>query len=149
MKDREGNFLFKDRLGDTFRWKGENVSTGEVASILSDHPAVHEVNVFGVSLPHHDGRAGCAAIVLKESADMNDLASFARQRLPKYAVPLFLRFMQSLPLTGTHKQQKYQLVTEGVEPDNVTDKFYWLQGDQYVDFESAHWQKLRHGVIKL
>ncbi|MBE3048105.1 AMP-binding protein, partial [Candidatus Bathyarchaeota archaeon] len=67
--DSEGRIFFTDRIGDTFRWKSENVSTMEVGHVMGLHPGIHEANVYGVQLPHHDGRAGCAALVLNGEVD--------------------------------------------------------------------------------
>ncbi len=90
--DADGRVFFVDRIGDTFRWKSENVSTAEVAEAIGDHPAVHEVNVYGVEIPHHDGRAGCAAIVLSTTDPgpevLRSLAEHVGAALPRYAAPL-------------------------------------------------------------
>ena len=92
-KDEKGFFYFCDRIGDTFRWKGENVSTTEVAEILSIFPGLKEVNVYGVEVKGTDGRAGMAAIVADHSLDFAKLGAHAAKELPAYAVPLFLRIL--------------------------------------------------------
>jgi len=89
--DDKGYFYFCDRIGDTFRWKGENVSTTEVAEVLSVFPGVKEVNVYGVEVKGADGRAGMAAMVLDDNIDLKGLATHAIKDLPSYAVPVFLR----------------------------------------------------------
>ncbi|KAI0144464.1 acetyl-CoA synthetase-like protein [Xylariaceae sp. FL1272] len=154
--DYEGRIYFHDRIGDTFRWKSENVATTEVSAMIGMHPAVDEANVYGVELPHHDGRAGCAAITLKTSTPdaetMRSLAQHARDKLPKYAVPLFLRFGKGLTtaMTGTNKQQKHNLRVEGVNPVKVgDDEIFWLQGDTYVKFHKTDWDRLDAGQVKL
>ncbi|RDA86499.1 hypothetical protein CP532_2017 [Ophiocordyceps camponoti-leonardi (nom. inval.)] len=120
--DADGTVYFVDRIGDTFRWKSENVSTAEVQDILGRHPLVREANVYGVSLPNHDGRAGCASVCLAEpeaskeapSGDvLRSLAAHVRATLPSYARPLFLRLVPAVGQVGhttaTNKQQKHHL----------------------------------------
>jgi acyl-CoA synthetase (AMP-forming)/AMP-acid ligase II len=151
-KDAEGRSYFVDRIGDTFRWKSENVSTNEVSEVLGYHEAVHEANVYGVELPHHDGRAGCAAVVLASPPSphlMRSLADHARQ-LPRFAVPLFLRVTRGGPVTGTNKQQKHVLRAEGVAPHAVVeDQMYWLKEGTYAEFTPADWEELSAGRVKL
>jgi acyl-CoA synthetase (AMP-forming)/AMP-acid ligase II len=153
-------------LGDTFRWKGENVSTAEVADILGQHPHVHEANVYGVSLPNHDGRAGCAAIELSSAAklrpDWKGLAQFARANLPRYAVPLFIRVVGGETGdmgTHNHKQDKMPYRTEGVDPalrgtkvpKGGSDEIYWLppKEDAYVPFTQGTWNDIVSRKLKL
>jgi acyl-CoA synthetase (AMP-forming)/AMP-acid ligase II len=164
--DRDGRWFFSDRLGDTFRWKSENVSTGEVSEVLGVHPEVHEANVYGVALPNHDGRAGCAAIVFKQqiSSDqasnsaiepsgevLASLATHALKNLPRFAAPLFLRVTTQMQSTGNNKQQKHVLRTEGVDPARVSKKdlIYWLQGDTYVPFGQNDWDRMNGGQVRL
>ncbi|KAJ5156393.1 Isopenicillin N epimerase component 1 [Penicillium capsulatum] len=163
--DKEGRWYFSDRLGDTFRWKSENVSTNEVAEILGAHPEVHEANVYGVALPNHDGRAGCAAIVLNQqlasgssssaiepsAALLESLASHVLKGLPRFAVPVFLRVMPEMQATGNFKQQKHVLRTEGVDISRVSkkDHLYWLQGNTYVPFEQKDWDRVNSGQARL
>jgi citronellyl-CoA synthetase len=113
---------FVDRVGDTFRWKGENVSTNEVAEVLNTFGQVAESTVYGVQVPGADGRAGMAAVVLRCPIGELDLQGFARHvrsQLPPYAVPVFLRFQQELEVTGTFKQLKGDLKKQGFDPDAV------------------------------
>ncbi|KAL4926609.1 putative long-chain fatty acid transporter [Aspergillus undulatus] len=163
--DKEGRWYFSDRLGDTFRWKSENVSTSEVSEVLGGHAEVHEANVYGVTLPNHDGRAGCAAIVFRKqltAADqsvllepspetLKSVAAHALRNLPRFAAPLFLRVTPEMQATGNNKQQKHVLRTQGVDPGKVgpTDKLFWLQGDTYLPFELRDWDKLQAGQVKL
>ena len=151
--DDEGRSYFSDRIGDTFRWKAENVSTNEVSEALGNHPAVHEANVYGVELPHHDGRAGCVALVLAEKPNeklLNDLARHAKDRLPKFAVPVFLRLITEMQLTGTNKQQKHVVRMQGVDPEKVgEDVIYWLKDDTYTRFTEEDWRELNAGRVKL
>ncbi|KAJ5294332.1 hypothetical protein PENANT_c006G09894 [Penicillium antarcticum] len=164
--DRDGRWFFSDRLGDTFRWKSENVSTGEVSEVLGVHPEVQEANVYGVALPNHDGRAGCAAIVFKQqissgkqsdsalepsSEVLDSLAAHSLKNLPRFATPLFLRVTPEMQSTGNNKQQKHVLRTEGVDPALVSKKdlVYWLQGDTYVPFKQKDWDRMNGGQVRL
>jgi acyl-CoA synthetase (AMP-forming)/AMP-acid ligase II len=153
--DKEGRMYFHDRIGDTFRWKSENVATTEVSQMLGLHPSVQEANVYGVQLPNHDGRAGCVALVLKEQPSevvMRSLAQHGKKMLPKYAVPIFLRLVKDggLSVTGTNKHQKQELRTQGVEPSKMgDDELWWLKGDTYVRFGQKDWQELNGGRVKL
>ncbi|WP_374571719.1 long-chain-acyl-CoA synthetase [Acinetobacter sp.] len=117
---------FVDRLGDTFRWKGENVSTTEVENALSEYEKIAEAVVYGVEIPHTNGRAGMAAITLADGAaldeaDCGKMAAEFRKCLPAYAVPLFLRVQQQAETTGTFKYQKSKLKEQAFNP-NATDE---------------------------
>ncbi|KAI6080644.1 acetyl-CoA synthetase-like protein [Hypoxylon rubiginosum] len=153
--DTEGRMYFHDRIGDTFRWKSENVATTEVSESLGAHPAVGHANVYGVQLPNHDGRAGCAAISLSRNLDdalLRSLAEHTRDRLPKYAVPIFLRVGNGLTaaVTGTLKQQKHDLRLQGVDPGRVgDDELFWLKDGTYVKFGQRDWDRLNAGQVKL
>ncbi|KAI4129275.1 MAG: hypothetical protein LQ338_002327 [Usnochroma carphineum] len=155
--DKEGRWWFCDRIGDTFRWKSENVSTAEVSEVLGTHPAIEEANVYGVELPHHEGRAGCAAVksTLNHEVDQKTLDAVARHvrdRLPRYAVPLFLRFTKNMQATGNNKQQKHILRAEGVNPEtirNTGDQIFWLRGGRYEIFDDHDWKTLEAGRVKL
>ncbi|EME50047.1 hypothetical protein DOTSEDRAFT_68786 [Dothistroma septosporum NZE10] len=156
-RDVDGRWWFVDRIGDTYRWKGENVSTAEVSEALGSHSALQEANVYGVQLPNHDGRAGCAAIGLSEGRTLDDalaaeLASHTRKRLPKYAVPLFLRVLSEFEVTGTLKHQKVSLRNEGVDPSKTGDDvLFWLppNSDRYVQFNRNDWERIVAGSAKL
>ena len=126
-RDARGYYYFVDRIGDTFRWKGENVSTTEVAETISAYPGVLEATVYGVAVPGHDGRAGMAAVVVDNVAefDLAGLHGELVERLPAYARPLFLRFRPKLDLTGTFKPRKVELVTQGFDPERCGDPIYF------------------------
>lgn len=157
-QDADGRVYFVDRLGDTFRWKSENVSTNEVADTIGEFPQVAETNVYGVLVPGYDGRAGAASIVMADGVtestfDFTALAKHARARLPGYAVPLFLRVTHALEYTGTLKIQKGRLKKEGVDPDKITgeDKLYWLppSSDRYLPFGKKDWQGILDKSVRL
>ncbi|TNY18949.1 putative bifunctional fatty acid transporter/acyl-CoA synthetase FAT1 [Rhodotorula diobovata] len=149
-RDADGHWYFADRLGDTFRWKSENVSTADVAEKLGQ--VVDEANVYGVLVPSHDGRAGCAAIPLSsgQQVDFAALSAHVARTLPKYAQPLFVRLVPALESTGTGKQLKVQLRNEGVDPDVVKDEVWWLKpGVGYTPFAKEDWEALKAGKVKL
>ena len=155
-RDAEGRTYFSDRIGDTFRWKSENVSTAEVSQVLGLHPSIAEANVYGVSIPHHEGRAGCAALVFKDhemkpSADrLREIAEQASKNLPRYAIPLFLRVAREMQATGNNKQMKHVLKEEGVEPGRVgEDGIFWFRKGTYVPFGEKEWKELQGGALKL
>lgn len=115
-EDAAGYFYFIDRIGDTFRWKGENVSTTEVAEVIARYPGVAEVNVYGVAVDKLDGRAGMAAITPGEGFDLVGLRDFLVRELPSYARPLFIRIQPAIETTGTFKYRKVDLVHDGFDP---------------------------------
>ena len=117
------HYQFVDRIGDTFRWKGENVSTSEVESVINQHSDIEYSNVYGVTIPGCDGRAGMVAIKL--TGDLFGLESLTEsidQQLPVYARPLFIRLLDEMEVTGTFKLKKGTLKQEGFDPQQVTDK---------------------------
>ena len=124
-RDRDGYFYFVDRVGDTFRWKGENVSTREVADVLLTAPGVKEAIVYGVAVPAQDGRAGMAALVVDDGFDLAALRTRVESGLPVYAQPLFLRLTDALEVTGTFKPRKIDLTEEGFDPARVRDRLYF------------------------
>jgi fatty-acyl-CoA synthase len=126
-RDARGYYYFVDRIGDTFRWKGENVSTSEVAETIDGFAGVHESIVYGVAVPNHDGRAGMAALVVEDFArfDLAGLRAHLAGRLPAYARPLFLRFRADLEMTSTFKPKKIQLVAEGFDPARVAEPLFF------------------------
>jgi fatty-acyl-CoA synthase len=117
-RDAEGYYYFVDRIGDTFRWKGENVASQEVADVLNGAPGITETNVYGVAVPGEDGRAGMAAVVLADGAAFDGAAvwAHAERHLPPYARPAFLRVVAEMDVTGTLKQRKLALAAEGWAP---------------------------------
>ncbi len=124
-QDKLGYFYFVDRIGDTFRWKGENVSTNEVSEAISVFPGVKEANVFGVAIPGTDGRAGMASIVCDPGIDLRKLLAHINKELPDYARPLFIRLSHEMEVTGTFKHRKVDLVKEGIDLALVKDPIYF------------------------
>jgi fatty-acyl-CoA synthase len=125
MRMDERKFIyFVDRIGDTFRWKGENVSTLEVEQVLSTCPGILDVLVYGVAVPGADGRAGMAALVTDETFDIANFHSFAKEQLPAYARPIFVRLCRSLEMTDTFKPKKQVLSAQGFNPRAVGEPVY-------------------------
>jgi fatty-acyl-CoA synthase len=155
-----GHAAFTDRLGDTFRWKGENVATTEVEAALSADPQVEEATVFGVEVPGTSGRAGMAAIQFREGEEFDGkgLAKEAYERLPGYAVPLFVRVVKELAHTSTFKSQKVDLRKqgygagsnedgEGEDDVEIDDPIYVLSGkdEGYVEFYDEYPDEVKAG----
>lgn len=121
------HIAFVDRVGDTFRWKGENVATTEVEGALNRHPAVEQAVVYGVQVPGCDGRAGMASLTWKQGDfDGAALAQLLRDNLPAYAVPLFIRLRPEQEITGTFKFRKVEVKQEGFDPGRVSEPLYAL-----------------------
>jgi fatty-acyl-CoA synthase len=129
-RDSAGFYYFVDRIGDTFRWKGENVSTTEVAAALCACPGVTDALVYGVAVPGHDGRAGMAALVTTPGFSLEALWAHAEQSLPKYARPLFVRLLREIDMTGTFKPRKADLVKAGFDPAATADPLYLNDAQQ-------------------
>ncbi|KAG8042672.1 hypothetical protein G9C98_005307 [Cotesia typhae] len=127
VADEFGYLYFKDRTGDTFRWKGENVSTSEVEAILSNLTNYRDCVVYGVEVTGSEGRAGMVAIHDEnETLDLNEFVKNVKENLPSYARPLFIRILTKIDLTGTFKLKKKDLQEEGYNPRKVNDKLYYL-----------------------
>jgi len=150
-QDEQGFFYFVDRVGDTFRWKGENVSTTEVAGVIAACPGVADAAVYGVSVPGTEGRAGMAAVVAAKEFDLDRLRRALITRLPAYARPLFLRIVSALELTGTFKLRKQELALEGYDPRRVRDALYIDDGtrDAYVPLDKELYARLKSGKLRL
>jgi fatty-acyl-CoA synthase len=150
-RDAEGYFYFVDRIGDTFRWKGENVATSEVAEALGVIPGIAEANVYGVSVPGQDGRAGMAALIVAPTFDPVLLGEILKGSLPAYARPVFLRLQPEMEITGTFKQRKIELVKEGFDPALIADPIYWHDpaNGNYQRLNTARYADIIAGRIKL
>lgn len=125
-RDERGYFRFVDRLGDTFRWKGENVATSEVNDAVAQCPDVVDAATYGVKLPGTDGRAGMVAILAGDGFDLAELRNHLSRRLPAYACPVLVRICATLDSTETFKQKKHELVREGFDPARVKDPLFFL-----------------------
>ncbi|XP_075593348.1 long-chain fatty acid transport protein 3 [Balearica regulorum gibbericeps] len=140
---------FRDRTGDTYRWKGENVATTEVAEALVAHESLQEATVYGVTVPGHEGRAGMAALVLRPGCRLDGPALYrhVEQLLPPYARPRFLRLQERLAMTETFKQQKVRLAQEGFDPTRVPDPLFLLDEPTrtYVPLGPALWRDVLDG----
>ncbi|XP_042678853.1 long-chain fatty acid transport protein 6 isoform X2 [Centrocercus urophasianus] len=153
VQDHENFLYFWDRIGDTFRWKGENVATTEVSDVIVMMDFIQEANVYGVSVPGHEGRAGMASLILKQNKAIN-LEQLYKQvvtYLPGYACPLFLRVQETMEMTGTFKQQKFRLVDEGFNPSTITDPLYFLDNSKqtYILLTKEVYERILSGQIKL
>jgi fatty-acyl-CoA synthase len=150
-RDERGYFYFIDRIGDTFRWKGENVSTSEVAEALGACPGVAEATVYGIAIAGADGRAGMATIVPVKGFDLDTLRSHMHATLSQHARPLFVRFSAELDATSTFKQRKLDLVREGCDPSATRDPIFFDDpaAGRFVRIDAALFARLNSGAIRL
>jgi fatty-acyl-CoA synthase len=150
-KDKDGYFFFVDRIGDTFRWKGENVSTTEVEEAIGHFDGVHEANVYGVTVPGRDGRAGMAVIVAAGNLNLSALREHLANRLPDYALPVFLRTRNEIDVTATFKQKKVDLVKQGFDPSATADPIYFNDptAKTFVRLDKALFDRVGAGEVRL
>ncbi|MBI3785806.1 MAG: long-chain-acyl-CoA synthetase [Deltaproteobacteria bacterium] len=151
-RDKDFYYYFVDRVGDTFRWKGENVATQEVAELLNAAPGIAETNVYGVDLPPFEGRAGMAAVVVLPGRPFDPTSFYAHaEQLPAYARPVFVRLVATMDVTGTLKQRKLELQREGYDPSAIRDPLY-LRDDVrklYVPLTLQGLEQIRAGTLRL
>jgi len=153
VQDKYGNMYFKDRTGDTFRWKGENVSTAECEAELSKiHDNKFTVAVYGVSIPGTDGKAGMATV--EDEGDQLDLSEFylgAAKVLPSYARPIFVRIVKKIDMTGTHKLAKSRLRREGFDINSIDDPVYVVDhaNKTYKLLDSSYYNEILAGSTRL
>uniref|UniRef100_A0A8C1KJ02 Very long-chain fatty acid transport protein n=1 Tax=Cyprinus carpio TaxID=7962 RepID=A0A8C1KJ02_CYPCA len=152
VMDEFGYVYFRDRGGDTFRWRGENVSTTEVEGILSSLLKHTDVAVYGVSVPGVEGKAGMAAIV--DVTNYFNCETFLRDvqnALPSYARPIFLRLSPEVDKTGTFKIQKTRLQKEGFDPQQTTDQLYFLNSrlGRYESLTEELYSAIMQGKLSL
>ena len=152
-RDALGYFYFQDRMGDTYRWKGENVSTGEVTAAITSYPGIEDANVYGVTLEGREGRAGMAAIALTDPAhfDLQGLRAHLAARLPDYASPLFIRIQPHIDLTGTFKQRKVEMVAHGFDPALTGDPLYFndARAGAFVPLDAAVFANVQAGRVRV
>ena len=147
--DAAGHFFFVDRIGDTFRWKGENVSTLEVEGVLASAPGVIDAVVYGVSVPGNDGKAGMAFLETAETFDLDIVLRHAEAQLPAYAMPVFIRIGASAAITETFKHKKQELVAEGCDPSRSSDPLHVRIGGEAVRMDTELHAKICSGAIRL
>jgi fatty-acyl-CoA synthase len=150
-RDERGYFYFVDRVGDSYRWKGENVSTSEVAAAISACPGVIDSAVYGVAIPGADGRAGMAAIVVSPNFDLVAFRQHLAAHLPEYARPLFLRIRGEIEMTATFKSKKQDFLREGYDPTVVSDDLYFDDRGRraFVKLDAALYERLRTRNMRL
>jgi len=152
-RDELGYFYFLDRMGDTFRWKGENVSTAEVTEAVVRFAGVLDAAIYGVAIAGMEGRAGMAAIVARdpESFDLAAFAAHISASLPAYARPLFLRFQSEIDMTSTFKQRKLDLVAEGFDPGRVLGGVFFRDSEKnnFVRLDAQLYARIASGAFKL
>jgi len=137
---------FADRVGDTFRWKGENVSTNEVAEILNGAKGVLESNVYGVPVPNTDGKAGMAALTVDDKFDLDQFVTFVKNELTNYQKPYFIRIVgNDMKITGTFKHQKVDYRNEGFSPSKVNDPLYFWNKTKYVAIDAKLFSDIETG----
>jgi fatty-acyl-CoA synthase len=148
--DGDGYIYFVDRIGDTFRWKGENVATSEVSERIAGFEGVQEVNVYGVKVGDLDGKAGMASLVTVEDFDMAAFGKYLDEQLPSYARPLFVRLQKAIETTGTFKYRKMDLVNDGFDPAKTKDPLYFRDPAKgYVKITKGLYAKIEGGQFKL
>jgi fatty-acyl-CoA synthase len=150
-RDERGFYYFVDRIGDTFRWKGENVSSTEVAAAIAAIQGVVEAVVYGVSVPGADGRAGMAALVVDAGFDLGDFREELTRRLPSYARPMFLRLLPALETTGSFKPRKQDLIHAGFDPARSGESLYVddQRAGAYVALDQALYKSISEGAFRL
>jgi fatty-acyl-CoA synthase len=148
--DADGYLYFVDRIGDTFRWKGENVSTNEVAERLQAAPGVHEANVYGVAVEGAEGRAGMAALVVSPEFDIKTFGEHVARELPAYAQPLFVRILPAMETTGTFKLRKMDLIADGYDPAKIKGPLFFHDPKRgFVKLTKAVHDRISGGAVKV
>jgi fatty-acyl-CoA synthase len=150
-KDENGYFYFIDRVGDTYRWKGENVATSEVSEAITSFPGIKEANVYGVTIGGREGRAGMAALVVDGNLDLAAFRAHVTTHLPDYARPLFLRIQSEIDVTATFKQKKVDLVRQGFDPTSTGDPIYFNDpaSQSFVRLDKGLYEQLQAGEVRV
>jgi fatty-acyl-CoA synthase len=150
-KSEKGFFHFVDRIGETFRWKGENVATSEVAEVLRSFAGVRHAIVYGVKIAGAEGRIGMAALTVDGTPDLHALRLHLTEQLPSYARPAFIRFRDDFEITGTFKYSKNELIRQGYDPDLTADAIYFddqkAQTLQLLD--RSLYERIQAGQVRL
>jgi len=152
MRRDEGNFYyFVDRIGDTFRWKGENVATSEVAAAITAFSGIIDANVYGVTIPGADGRAGMAEIVCRGEIDLSAFRDHLARQLPRYAHPVLLRLRDKIDLNQTFKPLKRATGSDGYDPSTCPDRLYVNDPDRhaYVALNQRLYERIQAGDMPL
>jgi fatty-acyl-CoA synthase len=150
-KDHSNFYYFIDRIGDTFRWKGENIATSEVAAAITAFPGIADANVYGVAIPGADGRAGMAEIVCCTPINFTEFRDHLAQRLPRYALPVLLRIRKQIDLTPTFKPVKRGGGKDGYDPSGCPDRLYVNdpKSGAYVALDHRLYERIRAGRMPL
>jgi fatty-acyl-CoA synthase len=149
-RDSAGFYFFVDRIGDTFRWKGENVSTSEVAAAITTFPGILDANVYGVEIAGADGRAGMAEIVCTGDLDVAALREHLVARLSRHALPVLLRVRSEIDLTPTFKQKKTPQEKTAWDPSRCSDALYFHDPGRaaFVRLDSATYDRIQTGKVR-
>ena len=149
-RDERGYFYFVDRIGDTFRWKGENVATSEVAEAICTFPGIKDASVYGVAIPGADGRAGMAAVVADDELDLAAFRTHLVEHLPEYARPVFVRVRGRLDVTATFKHTKSALVRDGYDPITIRDAIYFHDRARqtFVRLDKPLFDQIHRGEVR-
>jgi fatty-acyl-CoA synthase len=149
--DESGFFHFVDRIGDTFRWKGENVATSEVNEAVVDCRGVVDATTYGVEVRGADGRAGMVAIVTDDRFDLKEFSDHLARRLPAYACPAFVRVCAALDSTETFKQKKQDLIRAGFDPHFITDPLFFRdpKSGAFLPIDAQCYERITQGLIRL
>jgi len=150
-KDDSGYFYFVDRIGDTFRWKGENVATSEVADAITAFPGITEAIVYGVTIPGMDGRAGMATLVVNSGFKFGEFRRHLVASLPLYACPVFVRICNKIEITATFKYMKNALIRDGYDPAGTADPIYFndTKKEAFVAVDDALYERIQNKKQKI
>ena len=149
-QDGDGYFYFVDRVGDTFRWKGENVSSSEVTAHVLAAPGVKDADVYGVEVQGQEGRAGMAALVIDEEFTLEAFAAHIDATLPVYARPVFVRILPELATTATFKRRKVELIAEGFNPSKTDQPLYVRERDGgYQPIDRPRYARIQGGKVRI
>lgn len=146
-KDKKGFVYFVDRIGDTFRWKGENVATTEVCSIISNYKDIEEAIVYGIKLEKYDGNPGMVSIKINKDIDFNNLYLYLKKDLPQYSIPCFIKIIKDIDMTGTFKYKKFNLKNDGINGEDI----YIInkKENNYIKLDDNIRNDIKNGILQL